>query len=345
MKNLAIKAKTLGGPLLQLLPVAAVALGLIIGAFIFAKVSPMEAVKTLINSAFGSPAGITATLKETTPLLVAGIAVFIALKAGLFNIGVEGQLLIGAFAAAVVGHHVKGYPGIAISLLAGMAAGMLWALPAGLIKALRNGHEVITTIMLNNIAIYVTQYLAGGPFKDPESQSPRTQMIDPSVSLASIKITPSMQVNPALILGLLLVVGISVWLFRTVSGYELRATGANATAAKFAGVNAKKVIISSMCWSGAIGGLAGALQVLAYEGHYFDGFSPGYGFTSLGVALLAGNTPIGLLPSALLFGALSKGSVSMQAMLSVPKGITFVVMGLLVITYGVVRYRKAATHE
>lgn len=345
MKSFMLRLKSLSGPLLQMSPVAAVAIGLIVGAFLFAKVSPMAAISTLFSSAFGTPAGISKTLEEMTPLLIAGIAVFIALKAGLFNIGVEGQLIIGAFTAAVVGQHVRGIPGVIICIVAGMAGGMLWALPAGLIKALRNGHEVITTIMLNNIALLLTRYLAGGPFKDPGSQSPRTMPIHVSVALPSIKFGPGFSINPALLIGFVLVAGISVWLFRTVSGYELRATGENPTAAKFAGVNAKKMIIYSMCASGAIGGLAGALQVLAFKGQFFDGFSPGYGFTGLGVALLAGNALYGLIPSALLFGALAKASTSMQAQLGVPKGITFVVMGLLIITYAVVRYRKAATHE
>lgn len=345
MKDEASRLRAFAWPLLQMAPVAAVAVGLIVGAFLFAKVSPAVALSTLASSAFGTPQGFSKTLEETTPLLIAGIAVFVALKAGLFNIGVEGQLLVGAFAAAVAGQHAKGPLGIVACALVGMASGMLWALPAGLIKALRNGHEVITTIMLNNIALLATQYLAGGPFKDPTSQSARTVPIDPSVSLPSIKLTPQLAVSPALIVGLVLVVGIAVWLFRTVSGYELRATGANPTAAKFAGVNAKKVIVYSMAASGALGGLAGALQVLAFKGQFYDGFSPGYGFTGLGVALLAGGSPVGLLPSALLFGALAKGATSMQSLLGVPKGITYVVMGLLIVTYAVVRYRKAVTHD
>jgi len=345
MKSFAVRLRSLSGLLLQMSPVAAVAIGLIVGAFLFAKVSPMAALSTLVSSAFGSQIGISKTLEEMTPLLMAGIAVYIALKAGLFNIGVEGQLIMGAFAAAVVGQHVKGLPGILLCLAAGMAGGLLWALPAGLIKALRNGHEVITTIMLNNIAGFVTLYLASGPFKDPNSGSNRTAPIDPTVTIESLKLAPQLEVNPALLIGIVFVFVISVWLLRTVSGYELRATGENPTAAKFAGINAQKITILSMCASGAVAGLAGALQVLAFKGQFFSGFSPGYGFTALGVALLAGNSPIGLLPSALLFGALAKASTSMQSSLGVPKGIMYVVMGLLIITYAVIRYRKAAAND
>jgi len=345
MMALAPRLQDVAKPLLRVAPVAAVAVGLIVGAFLFANVSPAVALSTLATSAFGTPQGFSKTLEETAPLLIAGIAVFVALKAGLFNIGVEGQLLVGAFAAALAGQHFRGSVGVLACLLAGMAAGLIWALPAGLIKALRNGHEVITTIMLNNIAVLTTQYLAGGPFKDPTSQSPRTVPIDASVAMPSFHVGSQLMVSPALVIGLALVVGISVWLFRTVAGYELRATGANPTAAKFAGVNAKTMIVYSMGASGAIGGLAGALQVLAFKGQFYDGFSPGYGFTGLGVALLAGNSPLGLLPSALLFGALAKGATSMQSLLGVPKGITYVVMGLLIVTYAVVRYRKAVAHD
>jgi simple sugar transport system permease protein len=330
---------------LKLITVVAVSIGLLVGAFLFAHVSPVVAIETLVKGAFGSPSGWTGTLKEMTPLLIAGIAVFVALKAGLFNIGVEGQLLMGAITASYVGLQVTGVCGVALALVSGMVAGLIWALPAGLIKAYRNGHEVITTIMLNNVATQLTLWLANGPLRDMAQQNPRTAMLDQSTRLPSIELGAGFHINWAIVLGVTLLTLTAIWLKRTVSGFELRATGGNPKAAAFAGINTQRTVVTAMCVSGALGGLTGALQVLAFEFQFYDGFSPGYGFDALGVALLAGNSVWAILPSAFLFGALNKGSSAMQAMLGVPKGITYIVIGVLIVIYAIVRYRKAVAHD
>ena len=150
----------------RLVAMIAGACAILAGAVLVAHESPIQSLQTLFHGSLGTPAAIAGTLREATPLLICGLAVFIALRAGLFNIGVEGQLLVGACACAVVAIRFPGTPGMILGVIAGMAAGALWALPAGLIKAYRNGHEVITTIMLNNVALFFTGALVSGPIKD-----------------------------------------------------------------------------------------------------------------------------------------------------------------------------------
>lgn len=315
------------------------ALALLAAAVLATDVAPLKALETLLQQSLGSPRALGGTLKETTPLLIAGLAVFLALRAGLFNIGVEGQLLVGALACTVVVLRLPNAFGVILGVPAGMAAGALWALPAGWIKAYRGGHEVITTIMLNSVAGLLTTALVAGPLKAPGQESTTTASVPEALMLPAVFSGEEWSVSVALVLGVLLTAALAWWLRRSVSGYELQAVGANATAAETAGVSSRRVTTLAMVASGALGGLAGALQVLAYEGRFYAGFSPGYGFDALGVALLAGASAWGVLPAALLFGVLAKGGTAVQ-ILGVPKGITGVVLGLLILVFAAVRYRR-----
>jgi len=311
----------------------------LLACLVLAKVSPLEAGQTLVQGSLGSAAALTGTLRETTPLLIAGLAVFIALRAGLFNIGVEGQLTIGAFCCSVVALRLPGFLGIVVGLIAGMAGGALWALPAGWIKAYRNGHEVITTIMLNSVAVFLTTYLAAGPFKAPNQQEPSTEVLSDGSHLPVLLSIRALHINVGLVLGLMAVAVCTVWLSKTVSGFRFQATGANPVAARFAGVETKPTVMRAMLLSGALAGFGGAVQVCAYEFRFYEGFSPGYGFDALGVALLAGNSAVGVVPASLLFGILAKGGTALQID-GVPKGITVVVLGLLILIAAAIRYRK-----
>lgn len=306
-------------------------------------VTPLEALKGLIQGSLGSPGAISGTLKETTPLLIAGLAVFIALRGGLFNIGVEGQFLVGAIVCAAIALRIPGVLGMVVGAASGMGAGALWALPAGIIKAYKGGHEVITTIMLNSVAIFLTGYLVGGPLKAPGQENTTTAALEESSRLPHLWADPPLYASSALLLAVLLVVGFAVWQRRTSAGYELDLVGSNPRAASLAGVKSSRVVVGAMTVSGAVGGLAGAVHVLAYEGRFYAGFSSGYGFDALGVALLAAGQPLALLPSAALFGILSKGSTAIQ-ILGVPKGISTVVLGLVIVVFAAVRYRRV-THE
>ena len=312
------------------------------GAVWMTGVSPYHALVTLLQGSLGSAGAISGTLRETTPLLLSGLAVFLALRAGLFNIGVEGQLLVGACATAVVALRFPGPTGIVLGTMAAMATGALWALPAALIKAYRNGHEVITTIMLNNVAVLLTGALVAGPIRAPNQQSTTTADLSAGTRLPNLLSHPPLLVNAGLLVGILFAVGVAIWLRRTVAGYELQAVGANPTAARFAGVRPERVVVGAMLASGAIAGLGGAVQVLAYEGRFYSGFSPGYGFDGLGIALLAGGSGYAVIPSAFLFGILAKGGVSL-GIEGVPKGITTVVLGLIILVAAALRYRRVKT--
>lgn len=307
-------------------------------------VSPTDALARLWDSAFGNSLKFSTTLKETTPLLLAGLAVYIALRAGLFNIGVEGQITIGALCAAAVALAVPNAFGALLAALAGSVGGALWALPAGWIKAYRGGHEVISTIMLNNIASGLTLALVAGPFKDPAQEGTTSREIVSAARVPDLLRFGDLQVSAVLPIALVILAALAIWLKRTVAGFELRLSGENPRAAQVAGVDVKATVCRAMMASGALAGLTGAFLVLAYEHRFFQGISSGYGFDALGVAMLAGSQPLIMLGSALLFGVLNKGSASLQ-LLGIPKGITWIVLGLLIVCFAAVRYRRAQETE
>ncbi len=330
-------------------------------------VQPATAGARLWEGAFGSPQAWRGTLRQMMPLLFAGLSVFIALRAGLFNIGAEGQLLIGALATAMTALTLQGPVGMVVGIVVGVLAGALWTLPAGLIKAYRGGHEVITTIMLNNIALLVTGALVAGPLKAPDKQMPTTPMLDTAARLPSLLRLESangttwtfgspedpgiralgrlaFEMNLAIPLGVILIGAFGWWLGRSVRGYEVGAMGENPVAARFAGIDTRRTTVAALAASGGAAGLGGALLVLGQEGRFFAGFSPGYGFDALGVAILAGSSPLGIVPAAFVFGALNKGALSLQV-IDVPKGITGVILGLLIVAFAAARVREARNDD
>ena len=305
--------------------------------------APSDAWQALFQGSLGSKRALSGTLKEMTPLLLAGLAVFVALKAGLFNIGVEGQFLVGACAAAAVALAIPNGFGMVLAVLASLVAGALWAWPAAAIKVYRGGHEVISTIMLNNLALLLTAVMVRGPLQSKTTESPTTASIADSARVPFLVENGSgrelLRINAAWFFGFVLLAAFAFWLKSTVGGYELRAVGANAKAAAFAGIDAGRLRLRSMLVSGGIAGLAGAFQVLAYEGRFYPNFSPGYGFDGLGVALLAGASPWGLIPASFVFGVLAQGNIQLSIE-GIPRGIGGVLLGLLILSFAVVRYRE-----
>jgi len=319
----------------RILALVAGAVLILLGALFISHVGPVTALSALLKGSLGTAPGLTESLRQTTPLLIAGVAVFLALRAGLFNIGAEGQLIVGALACTLVALRLPGVVGMVLGTLAAVVAGALWAWPAGAIKAYRGGHEVITTIMLNNVAVLLTGYLVAGPVRAPGGDTTTASIAS---RLPNLLKSGGFSVSLALPVAILAAVALAYWLRRTVTGYELRAAGANPTAALYAGVDPRRTAVRAMLASGAIAGFAGAVQVLAYEGRFYSGFSPGYGFDALGVALLAGESALALIPAAFLFGALAKGALSLQIE-GVPKGITTVVLALLILIAAALRSR------
>lgn len=319
---------------------------LVLGSFVLLWVClqatgivPMTAAQGFFEQSMGSPRAWKGTFQEMMPLLLAGLAVFIALRAGLFNIGAEGQIMVGALAAAATALAMKSTLGGFLAIFAGLVAGALWALPAGLIKALRGGHEVIATIMLNNIAALFCLWMVKGVLRDPSQQSATTAEIDKSSMLPDLINAGGFKLNWGIVIALILVFAIGYWLKKTVAGYELRAAGEAPKAAQFAGVNTKKTLIGSMLASGAISGLTGAILVLASEHRFYGDFTAGYGFDALGVALLAGSSTLALIPSALLFAVIAKGTTGL-ALMGVPKGMSSILLGIIIVVFASFRYRK-----
>lgn len=312
-------------------PVLAVLLALLVSStiLVLTGVNPLEAYGALIDGAFGSPASLQRTLEKTTPLMFSGLAVAFAFKGGLFNIGAQGQLLVGAIVAAGVGFGVQGLPALIhapLALLAGGAAGALYGAIPGALKARTGAHEVITTIMLNFIAINITDYLANGPWKDTSNNNivARTPEVLDSAKIPIFAFVP---------LGFLLGVAMAavVWyvLFKTTIGYEIRTVGLSAHAARYAGIRVAITVVLTMTLSGVLAGIGGAVETLGVVGRYQPGFNVALGFEGITVALLAKAHPFGVIPAALLLGAMSAGANKMQFNAGVAAELTDVLAALM----------------
>lgn len=309
-------------------PVLSVILALLIGAIIIwiSGSNPIEAYVALFKGALGSPEAIGRTLEKATPLIFGGLAVAFAFKAGLFNIGGQGQLLMGAMVAAYIGFAVDGLPFIIhmpLALLGGSLAGAAYAAIAGALKAYTGAHEVITTIMLNYIAINITDYLSNGPWKD-EGIIARTPKI---LETAAI---PKWGALPAGFLIAVLMAFVTWYLlYRTTWGYAIRTTGLNANAALYAGIQVSQIIVLTMAFSGFLAGMGGAIETLGIVGRYQPGFNVGLGFDGITIALLAKTNPLGTIPAALLIGAMDAGASQMQFDAGVRFQIIDIIEGLI----------------
>lgn len=310
------------------LPLTAVLLAAVIGGIILitSGANPFAAYAALMRGAFGSLTAIGRTLEKATPLILGGLAVAFAFKAGLFNIGGQGQLLIGAIVAAGIGFGITGLPLIIhlpLALLGGSIAGALYAAIAGALKTYTGAHEVITTIMLNFIAINITDYLADGPWKD-EGIVARTPAI------AETAVIPTWGNIPVGFFIAVLVAWL-IWylLFRTTLGYEIRTVGLNAHAAQYAGMKVARTVILTMAISGFLAGMGGAIETMGVVGRFQPGFNAGLGFDGITIALLAKTHPLGVIPAALLVGAMQAGSSQMQFDADVPFQIIDVIQALI----------------
>jgi len=274
-----------------LLPIIALAIAFAIGALMmkFQGADPMKAYKSLFTTAFGSMNGIDKTFGKATPLIISGLAVTICLRAGLFNIGVQGQLLAGALASAWAGYSIQGLPTILhlpLALLFGLVFGSLTGVIAGALKAYRGVHEVITTIMLNSIVLQLGEYLSYGPFKEPDQQLARTPEVLSTAKIPNVFGLP---------LGFFIAIALSViawWVFRkTTSGFRLETVGRNKHAAWYAGISVKRSIMISMIVGGGLAGLGGAIETLGIVGRYEPAFNAGLGFDGITIACLVGLIP------------------------------------------------------
>lgn len=285
----------------------------------------------LFSGAFGDVSAWSESLLTSMPLIFSGLAVAFAFKCNLLNIGVEGQLTIGALCAGAAGIYITGLPSylhIPLCILAAMAGGGLWALLPGYLKAARGCHEVIVTIMMNYIAFRVSAYFLNGPMQAQGANIAASENLQQSAWLPQL--VPGTRLSIGILLAVVLAVLLWYILKYTRPGYKVKAVGLNADAARYAGVSIKKTIILTMLISGAIAGIAGGAEILGVHHRVYDQFSPGYGFDSIAVALLGYNNPLGVVISGFLFGSLKSGSVNMQTVAGTSKDLVRVIQAVII---------------
>jgi simple sugar transport system permease protein len=323
-------------------PFISVVIAMLVGSLVIlaSGQSPVAAYSAMFGGAFGGWRQLGETLMRATPLIFTGLAVSYGFRAGLFNIGAEGQLFLGGLAAAFVGLKVAGLPALVslpIIILAAFLAGAAWAFIPALMKAKIGAHEVITTMMFSYIGRYLVSYLVTGPLR-AKGAIPQTTELPITSQLPRISdVLPFIGVNRAhigLILGL--IAALIVWwiLKYTVMGYEARAVGFNPAAAETAGISVASTTIKSLCISGGLAGLAGAVEVMGVHYRLFDQFSSGFGFTGIAVALLAKNNPFGVILAAILFGSLSAGAGTMQLEAGVSQKVIAIIQGTIIFLVG-----------
>jgi general nucleoside transport system permease protein len=340
-----------------LVPSLAVLTGLIIGGIVIAVsgASVVDAYGALFTGSFGSPSELmegmriffstgdhaalvksfypfTESLVAATPYIFAGLSVALGFRCGLFNIGAEGQFFIGALCSAYVGYSIKGLPMIIhlpLALMGGALGGAVWGMIPGYLKARFGAHEVVNTIMMNWIAFRLSDWLLNGPMK-ASGFRPVTPNVQATAELPRFFADP-LRFNWGFVLALVMAYVVYWFLFKTTLGFEVRSVGANPDAAKYAGMNIIRNFVMVMAMAGGLAGLAGSAQVLGVDHWVGQGFSAGYGFDAIALALLGKSHPFGVVLSALLFGFLRSGATDMQSMAGVPIDIISIIQGLVIV--------------
>ncbi|HZM23800.1 MAG TPA: ABC transporter permease [Anaerolineales bacterium] len=325
----------------MLIPFLAILTAIVLGGIIIILVrgNPFLAYAGLIQGSFGSVRALSETSVWATPYIFAGLAVALAFKGGLFNIGAEGQLALGAVASALIGYALPEWLGfnlpaiihLPLAIIVGMAAGAIWAGIVGFLKAYTGGHEVINTIMMNYIALNTISFLLNGPMKDrdPGNVIARTPLIAESARMPVI--FEGLRVHWGFVLALLAAYLVWWMLNKTTLGFEIRTVGLNPDAAKYAGINVKRTIILTMALSGMLAGLAGALEVTGLNYRHELGFSIGYGFDAIAIALLGKSHPLGVVLAAILFAAMRNGATRMQFLTQLPVDLISMLQALILL--------------
>lgn len=311
-----------------------IVLAMIVGAGLITLrgVNPLLAYQALFDGAFGNLNSIAESLIVATPLALAGIGVTIAFRAGVFNVGAEGQLYIGAIASTYVGLKFANLPGyllIPLMMLTAMLAGGLWAGIAGMLKVWMGASEMINTIMLNYIATFLVSYMVHGPLQEPGSPLGQTAMLPAQAWL--VHILPRTRLHAGLIIAVIVSIIAAVVLWRTTWGFHIRVVGKNSIAAQAAGIKVNWILLSALMASGALAGLAGYGEAAGPQHRMIEYISPGYGYTAIVVALLGQLNPLGVLAAAILFGGLEVGATTMESAVGVPSAVVTVIQYLIVL--------------
>ena len=322
----------------------AVALVLVGGILSALGASPLVAYGTVLRSSLGSPGGLGQTLNKATPLLLGGLAVALGMRGGLLNIGVDGQIYLGAVlatgAAFMLGSGVVPVVGLPLVLLAGLVGGALAVLPAALLRAAWGVNEVFVTVMLNFIMVFLVEFLTTGPWNDPMAGEAISRPIAAAARLPVL--LPQLGAHAGILLALGLALALSWLLRRTVLGYQVRAMGDNPVAARVGGINLPVVSSLTLVCSGAIAGLAGAIEVSGYHQRLILGLSPGYGYMAILLAVLGKRGPIGVTLAACGFAVLLTGSDSLQRSVNLPASAVLLFQSVILLSVVVAESLRGA---
>ena len=311
-----------------------ICIGLVLGTVfvLLGGYNVLEVYSYLIRGSLGSVSALSSTIRWTTAFLLCGIASGIAFKGGMFNMGTEGQLYMGAISATLVGIHCKGLPAIAhipLCMLAGMVAGAIWASIPALLRVYWNTSEIVVTLMMNYIAINFTSFLVKeyflttGVFGD-------SLTTDELAATARFPVFGGSPISFGFILGTLLVIAYILFFTKSKRGFEIKVSGVNPDFAKFSGISVNKVRISVMLMSGMVAGLAGAAEIMGVQGRFLSGFSPDFGTSGMLVALLGNSSGIGIYISAIFMGILKAGSLTLERSAGVSRALAVVIQALII---------------
>lgn len=318
-----------------LVPLVAVLIALAIASIVIILIgkNPIYAYRVMIVGAFGGAEQLANTIVKMTPLVLTGLAVGFGFRAGIFNIGAEGQMAMGALVGAMVAMNVGFLPpflAIPLALIFGMLAGAIWASIAGFLKAFTGAHEVISTIMLNWIAANIAIFMVSGPLAIG-SGTPKSPEVSESSKLPIILKVKATEMSIAIFIAIMVAIVMYILLEKSTMGYELKGVGFNPYAAEYGGINIKKSIILTMAISGALAGMAGIIDILGVPPNRFVGnLTGGRGFDGITIALIGRNHPIGIIFAALLIASLRTGSNAMQITAQIPNDIVLIIQGIVI---------------
>ncbi len=318
-----------------LTPVLGALLGVLIGSLVVVtrERSLFLVLGQMFHGAFGTWSNFSSSMVYAVPLGFTGLAVAFSYSAGVFNIGAEGQLQLAALSAAVVAvNPAFGFSPlvhVTLAILAGSAAGALWASVPGLLKAYKGFNEIVVTMLMNYIAILLVSYFLQGPMKNPSSYYPQTVRFQQTAWIQ--RIVPSLNLHWGAVIFLAAVAVVWFVLHKSVFGFQIRSVGFNPEGARYAGTNVKGIMLASMVVSGALAGLAGSVEAMGVYRRVMEGFSPGYGYDAIAVALLAGLNPIGIIFSSFFFGALRNAAGNLQVDFGIPISFIYIIQSSAIV--------------
>ena len=321
------------------LPILAVLAALLIGAvmLLLLGANPLDAYSAMIVGVFGSVSGITQALVKATPLLLVGLGICIAFRASVINIGAEGQIILGAVMGTWFSLIFRSLPGwllIPATILVGFIAGAAWGFVPGFLKARFRVNEILSTVMMNAIAIQLMNLLVRGPLIDPAGVTAGTYLAQSErlpVQVWLPRLVPQTLLHSGLLIAIVLAFVVYLFLWRTTIGYRIRAVGLNPDASRYAGISVPIFQALSLTLAGGFAGLAGIIEVIGVQHRLLEGITSGYGFSGIVAALFGSLHPIGLIPASVLFGGLLVGADKMQRAVQVPSALVDAILGLIVL--------------